>query len=796
MMNGYQKISALCFVGALNAFAVAQVARAESEETLETITITASKMDESIDKASLAVTALTSADLSRAGIVNVLDLSTFAPNFNIGVNGVTNGLDISIRGITTQNDDYAGNPAIATSVDGVYVARTQGLNQGLYDLERVEILRGPQGTLYGRNATGGAVNIITAQPKFDAIHASGDVSYGNYNSVVGHGMVNLPISSTFAIRVAGGYDRNSGYVDTHYPVSAFASPTGPVGPNTGNYNRTDAWSARISALWTPSDKLAVHLSASETVNDGSPPLPVATPLGIQTYQYLIGGVLTPVQTSNLTSPFDRVVNSGGISDTRVWDARGRIDYRFNDAFSTTYTGGVGGLRTHRLLDPDGSDVNNGLVEGRDTERSSYHEVNLRYDSSVLKALVGGDYADEHISGNFNITNFGPELFPNGAPQSPGGLQLPHPNNVLSSYGFFSQATYSVLPELRVTGGVRYSHDFQAFREGEGIVFCQQFTPLNDFSTCNPIWTPADGQSNFGNFGSNPGQFSIPNTESSTFHNTSWKAGLEYDLNAKTLLYGTVSTGYKAGGPANSPFAKPFQPETVRNFEIGAKTSPMDNLKLRTAAFYMKYRDYQVSQDSAQAYLPSGIPGFPIAVTNLTTVNAADAKIYGLELESNWLVTSNDRVDFSGSYLHANFGKFVSAEDLVTQPGNPAQGILPPTVNWSGNRLIRSPRVSGRVSYEHRIPLANGSVLTADLSAYAQSMIYLREANAPIDRQGGYALLDASLGYTFSSGKVRVEAFGKNLANRYYRVGEFLAVFSVDSFYGDPRLYGLRISASY
>jgi iron complex outermembrane receptor protein len=762
---------------------------------LETITITASKLDQPLEKAPLAVTAITKADLEREGVQNVLDLSREAPNFNIGVNGITGGLDIGIRGITTQNDDWAGSPGIATSVDGIYVARTQGLNQGLYDLDRVEILRGPQGTLYGRNATGGAVNIVTAAPEFDGFHASTDVSYGNYDSTIAHLMVNIPVSSTFAVRIAGGIDRNDGYVDTHYATGVVGSPTGPVGPNTGNYDRTDALSGRISALWVPNDQLSIRLTADSSSNNGSPALPVQTPLGTSTYTFVefppptFAPVLTPVPTANQTSPFNRIVNIGGVDDTHVWNIRTHVNYAFSDALSLVYIGGYGQLHRFHVVEASGSNVNNGWVEGVDAEHNSYQELNLKYDTEKVKWLLGADYSSEHVAGNFDINSYGPELYPNGAPQSPSGLQLNHPDNVLESYGVFTQATYSILPELRATAGLRYSHDFQAFRGAEGTIFCPLGTPLNDLSACNPLYTPADGAPNFG---PQPGQYSIPNDESYASHNVSWKAGLDYDVSPLTLAYFTASTGYKAGGPANTPFASPFKPETVLSFETGLKTREFDAVRLSVAAFDMKYKNYQVTEDSVQAYLPSGIPGFPVALTNQVTVNAASATIYGLEFEGAWRATIEDRVDLSASYLHARFDTFTTGEDLIDQPGNPALGILPPTVNLSGNRMVRSPNFSGRVAYGHTFQFADTSALTASVSPYYQSMVFLREVNAPVDKQGGYALVDATVSYAFPDKRLKLEAFGKNLMDKYYRVTEFSAVFSQNSFYGDPRTYGVRV----
>ena len=804
-MRRYTEVSALALIAALYASfgAYAQTTSADSSsigaganttlKEIPEIVVTASKLKESVNKLPMSVTALTNAVLAKANVVDIKDLSSQAPSFNIGVNGVTSGVDLEIRGITTQNDDVAGNSAVAVMIDGVYVPRTQGLNQSLYDLDRVEILRGPQGTLYGRNATAGVVNIITAAPKLDGDHFDGDISYGNYNAVVGHATVNMPLSSTFAIRASVDIDRNDGYQKTTLASGAFNSPTGPIGPANGNYDREGAHGGRISALWQPTSKLSAQITIDGTTDHGSPALP--THLGTQTYIFanVVGTniTFTPVNTANQTDPFNRIVNLGGVNTLDLWNVRGHLDYNFTDAFSVTYTGGYGHEHLYRLLDGDGSNVNNGRLEGVDTEWTTYHEVNLKYNAEKLKWIAGANYSYENIDGNFDINSYGPQKYPNGAPQFPSTLQLYHPDDLYRSYGVFTQATYSVLPQLRLTSGVRYSNDFQELGPGEGIIFCQLGAPINNFTTCNPV-APAG----VFNFGSGPGQYSIPNTEQSRFSNISWKAGLDYDLNDTTLTYVSATTGYKAGGPASNPFTKPYRPEKVISYEGGVKAALTPSFHLNTSVFYMDYKDYQVSSDAAQAYTPSSIPGFPNAALQEITVNAATATIYGMELEAAWRLGANDRIDMSGSWLHARFDKFVGAEDLVAQPGDPGKLILPPVLDLSGNRLIRSPDFSGRVNYEHTFRFNNGSDLTADISGYYQTMVYLREVNAAIDRQNGYGLLDGNLSYNFPNNRTKIELWGKNLTNTIYRVAEFAAVFNLNSFYGNPRTYGIRVKYSF
>ena len=167
--------------------------------SLAEIVVTALKRSEPLSKAPLAISALSQDELTAAGVVGLQDLTAAAPSVEMKMVAVDDSLEVTIRGITNSDFNPGGSPAVATYVDGIYLARTQGLNGDLFDVERVEVLRGPQGTLYGRNSTGGNLNVVTADPK-NTFGASVDVSYGNYNDVQTRAMVNLPITDDLAIR--------------------------------------------------------------------------------------------------------------------------------------------------------------------------------------------------------------------------------------------------------------------------------------------------------------------------------------------------------------------------------------------------------------------------------------------------------------------------------------------------------------------------------------------------------------------------------------------------------------------
>ncbi len=211
----------------------------EDGAKLDEIVVTATKRSESLSKVSLAVSAFSQDDLTSAGVVGLADLASAAPNLEIKTLGFASAIQVTIRGITNSDFNPGASPAVATYIDGIYIARPQGLNGDLYDIARVEVLRGPQGTLYGRNATGGNINVVTADP-VNSFGSAADVSFGNYNDAQVHGMLNLPITEDLAVRGAFSTHRSDGYFDSEGSISH-------------DYGAADDYAGRLTVMWTPAD---------------------------------------------------------------------------------------------------------------------------------------------------------------------------------------------------------------------------------------------------------------------------------------------------------------------------------------------------------------------------------------------------------------------------------------------------------------------------------------------------------------------------------------------------------------
>lgn len=581
---------------------------AEPPADIQEIVVTASKREENLSKTPLAVSVLSQAQLTQDGITSTKELTHEVPNLSLGVNGAGDAVVVNLRGIQSSNVFPDGDPAVAVYVDGVNIPRTQGLNGDLYDLARVEVLRGPQGTLYGRNATAGSINIITAPPS-QTPSGHIDASIGAYTDVAAHGFINVPVTDTFAVRAAFTVHRNDGYFDSDRSVDQ-------------NYDRANDVFGRITGLWKPSEQFSWQLAVSDfnslgTSNPGIATGPKGTPAdGLPVFD----------RPANSTpEPYDHV-NTLGV--------RSRMDLRLNDSFSLDYVAGYGRvIYANRQLSlgsplPYVLGLSNADIELSDSLNENYsHELDLSFAQEQWHNILGATYFHErnHNIADFTVYNYGIDY------------DFTIPDTRQESFGVFDQATYEIRTGLRLIGGIRYSHD-EKNKDGEFISFCPPMTPYN------------------GSYSYNPACFEkIPDAEQGNWSKVTWKVGADMDVGVNTLLFASVATGYKAGGlsDANSPghLPPPYQPENVTNYEFGIKTKAYDSrVQLSASIFYMNYKNLQVTQ----VQQPIG----------QLTANAAAASIYGTEIEATWVATSQDKITGFLNFLHATYGRFNDAVDSL------------------------------------------------------------------------------------------------------------------------------------
>ena len=526
-----------CAVGALLcSLAAASSAQTAAPETgrLADVTVTAQKIVQPSSKTALSLTAVSGEDLRTAGATTAVGLTNLIPNVQIAP-GTSGSTDISIRGIGSTNTTEVGDPATAFHIDGVYLGRPQSAGATFYDLERVEVLRGPQGTLYGRNATAGAVNLITNKPgkKFAG---EANLGVGNYGLYSFDGMVNAPVNNQFALRAVVSSSSRDGYLINKSATNGFGK----------NRDDADNLSARVHGLVTFNADTKLLLTVDTSRNKGAGPgtVPIASFLNIT----------GAAQRTSLTN-----VNEGRRDDSSTgfaaeFTAQSRVG-------EFTY---LGAYRTFDRNNLSSTNATTSLTNSKFSQTS--HELRLASTGKSDLTWVAGLYLFNE-KGNIDATFTNPALANQFGPGNPGVRFIQDPVNSKST-AVFGQATYSVTPALRLTAGLRTTSDEKS-RDGRTTNLAATFNAP-----------------------------SLVNKAKVSYNQSTWKLGADYDLARNVLVYANVATGYKAGGyfdGSNAAGNNTYRPELLTSMEAGIKGRFLDNrLRLSAAVFSYDYKDLQIS----------------------------------------------------------------------------------------------------------------------------------------------------------------------------------------------------------
>jgi iron complex outermembrane recepter protein len=497
------------------------------------IVVTALRRDTTLSKTPAAIVAVSGSQLMSQGVSTSKDLPNIMPNIQQSVAG------FAIRGVSSADFTEKGDPATAYNVNGVYIARFTEQALALFDVDRVEVLRGPQGTLYGRNATAGVVNVITAKPK-DKFEASGSIEYGNYNTFRVNGMVNTPLTDWLDLRVAAATNKHDGYTPTH--------------DGTRAQDDQDDAALRVSLLARLGDRTDLLINGDYGIIDQTGPasLPAARALAQNdnhALRYSLPGV------DNYYKMY-----AGGIS------AELNSDLGFA---KLTYIGSYRASTFKALTSKN--DVVPGnwddLITQYQNHDQTTQELRLASQGNGKLTWVGGLYYFREHSPYTDALDF-----------QTGGFTLGY--NLIAdatSYAAFGQATYAILDGLRFTGGLRYTNDSKSRVGVQNYII--NGTNLSFPSTYAGFYP--GGQA--------------PRDK------VTWRAQFEGDLAPGVLAYGGVSTGYKAGGfndgtPSTAPAGAPFiyQPELITSYEGGLKGTFFDRkLYGALSVFHYDYKNHQV-----------------------------------------------------------------------------------------------------------------------------------------------------------------------------------------------------------
>lgn len=749
---------------------------------LDEIVVTATKRATGLQETPIAITAVSAERLEQQNVDNISEIAAFTPNLvfdtTAPVSGLSNGAVVFIRGVGQTDFQLTTDPGVGTYVDGVYTSRSVGGVLDVLDLERVEVLRGPQGTLFGRNSIGGAINMIGKRPDED-FGGKASVTVGSRNRVDVAGLLNIPISDTLRTRFSVSSRNQDGYVKGLNDDREL-----------GDVNR-DAIRGVIE--WEPSDNFTATLSVdgSQTREENAASKLVGVtfvaPGSPNAIDYIFnrntGGVdvvtrpqvpgnpslvfLQNVIDSTLPGPLNGVVYNGdfitpdldttfatGPNGTEIDTFGGALTLEWDLDFATVKS--ITAYRESKgqfARDADGSPL-----AVTHTDNMDYRHDQLSQELQFTGEALDGDL--EWIAGLYYFDESGRDILDVTLPLGFGLVRNYTFVNNESVAGYF-QGTYGLTDALSVTGGIRYTEDDKTYT-----------VPVNGGSIENGF---------AGVFGP-PGSFTAffpPGENNEKFDDVSYKLGLDYKFDDGTLIYGSFSTGFKSGG-FNTRYLVPvpdvvsFDPETLETFEIGLKWQGFENrVRANLAAYMSDYEDIQL------IVYESGAP---------LTRNAGSADIKGFEAEIITALSNNFDLSFGLGYTDAEY-------DSV-RPLDPALVAFQQVQLTS--ELPNTPELTITWGADWRLPVGTNGEIISHLDYAYTSSIENDAINSPFLSEGDVQVMNASIGYSHDDGKWELIGFVDNLTDERY-------IISGDSNYGigfheatfnRPREWGVKLKTKF
>ncbi|GGC40359.1 TonB-dependent receptor [Novosphingobium marinum] len=732
------------------------VQQARAQGGLEDIVVTARRVSESLQETPVAVTAFTEAAIERKFTTDIRGLSGDVPNVVITNVPGFNAASIGIRGQSTGDIILTFEPAVAVVVDDFVLAHVQTQLFDLFDIERIEVLRGPQGTLFGKNTVGGVVNVITKRPDFE-LGGEARLGYSSFNTIDAKAAINVPFSDTLAFRFAGTYHKSDGY----YRLTKNNNVDGVQ----GREGRGQRWgggdyiSARAKLLWQPSPETDIMLTY-ELLRDraDSPPSVNETPAGFLFDVVGFPGIQTtgesPFNTGTTLCSGDAEAPTcpGTLNGHRV-DVDGaylRAEQSF-DIGSVTVVGGW--RRVKSILPSDYTGENAYLfVSTRDDVREQY-SVEARFSSDfsdVFKFTAGAMYWGQTLDAN--ATSFLGFLRFLGDPTALTDPNLSTADYKVDSYAVFGEAEYQVADPLAVFFGARYTKEEKSF-------------------SVRPQVRRSLVQTGFWPEYSDSAKFSRP----------TFRAGYRWEITDGINNYFTYSQGYKSGGyneqAMSATSALPFAEETADSFELGFKTeNATRTLRANLAAFYVKYNDLQ--RDAVVPFTDpiTGLPG-----QETRTTNAGKAEVYGVELELSAAPVSGLTLGATVGWQKAKYLEFFT--DIDGDGTNDDASFL-------GLRNVPEWTLGATASYE--TPPMDWGFLTLSADVNYQSEYESVTLNAPFTQGEERTLVGASIAWSDPTETYRVTVYGRNLLDEVYRVSanSVAGLFNFTN-YAPPRSFGVE-----
>ncbi|WP_313808719.1 TonB-dependent receptor domain-containing protein [Sphingobium sp.] len=744
---------------------------------LDEIVVTAQRRSESLQRAAIAITAVTSDELTRTGIVDTAGLTNVAPSLQISnIGGPVN--NFYLRGVGNFVSNNLSDPAIAVNIDGVYIGRPGAVQGMFFDLQRVEVLKGPQGTLYGRNATGGAINIISTKPVLGEFSGYANFELGNYDARKVNGAINLPLGEKAALRVAGQVvDRDGTYSDgtgddkqqsVRAQLSVELSDTvrTTIGADYAHQGGLGA-GATVKGL-DPDDRIGLSDPRAQAVYASS-------------FDFLAGDTLHPLSRdvynrNNYWGLYLQADIDTSLGQLTILPAyrRSSIDYR------TTATG---------FYSP--------YIEK--TDQNSL-EVRLASKEGARLAYIFGLYGFSERSSGDAVISF---QYINNYFKS---------RTKTDSYAAYGRLTYSITDQFRLSGGLRYTIDDKSARINQ----------INATVVCPGVFVPAPAGPQFcfggpilpNTYGSEamfftPGGTIIPVQPfgagdivtaaqsavdaSKVFRKLTYRVGAELDVSRASMLYASYETGYKSGGFFVTIDDPSFKPETISAITIGSKNRFFGNrVQLNIEAFRWDYKNQQVS-----LFHTNSVGG-----VDFVTQNVGKSRLQGIEVEGQARIFAGTTLNATAQYLDAKNRQFVyssAAAAGAPTTGCPVSGPVSGNyiVDCSGKRPSQAPEWTYQFGIEQRLPLGNLGSLTLNADTRYQSSVYT--GTELLDKQKGYWMSNLQLSWSSPDERFSVAGFVNNIENKNV-VGFSQPNPAVSSLVATslrlPRMYGVRVGASF
>ncbi|MCF8474038.1 MAG: TonB-dependent receptor [Emcibacter sp.] len=782
-------IASLTYLGQNNPSFAAEVDKATTKVGFEEIVVSARKREETLQNVPVSVTAFSGEGLENRGISNLQGINNFTPNLELS-NGRPDGggsaAQAYIRGIGQSDFLFPNDPGVGLYIDDVYLARSVGGMMALVDVERVEVLRGPQGTLYGKNTIGGAIKIVTKKPTGE-LGGKVKLEVGNFDKINGSFSLNFPLSEKIYGRVQAGTLNQDGY------VTRIAD-----GIDLGNVNK-DLF--RADFVIEANDDLTILLAgdiqrqrqngapgtlltivdstagAAPLLDGGGNPIhnPVTNQPAVVPGSGLIEGLYNPVIVPLLWVPalglpagsaFDARWITGNAFSTNgtapavdnndIWGLSMTLDWTLGEALSLKSISSYRKIKATFSRDGDHSPLPIVSTYNKFKQSQFSQEIQLSgvsFDGKLnwLAGIYGfnekasDDNDVKLVSGTFDII----------------GLELdltPLSDIKVNSLAGFFHGTYDVTEKLSVTAGLRYTYDKKELSR----------TFLNTRSGF-VITMREEGVAEADN-----GRFGPPLEES--WSEFSPKFGVDYQATEDLLLYALYSRGFKSGGWSPRPQVgtenDPYEPEILNSFEVGSKSKWYDDrLIANFSAFFNKYKNIQITTVQAD---PGGMLILPVE-------NAGEAELYGFELEVKVMPTPELQIHMGLGYLHNEYTEL----DLTS-------GIM------MSNKLADAPELTFNGSVQYVIPVGDNGEISLRGGAAYKSKTYKDPFNTVPLTQPGYWLFDAGISYETLDGDWRIALVGTNLADKkYLSNGVDVSAFGYfEGYFGRPREYSLSITRNF